>query len=170
MRLGRGVAWEWLVQAAAWRLLVGVFVVVGLVWDYRALPLQAPGAPGAWETTDAWLAHLELTAPSATLRDRLRQPSALGAVLFVGTAGDPTFPLTYYVVSYLAWPRRVGAVQCRDEDRQALPYVQVDDPITTVLFYQRSTPAALRPAIALGPHLAQAAEGERRAWTQYCSR
>ena len=165
----RGLSWEWLLQAAVWWLLVGVLVVVGLVWGYRGAQQQILGAPGAWETTDAWLAHLELDAPSATLSDRLRQTPS-GAVLFVGTAGDSSFPLTYYVVSYLAWPRVVGALQCRDQDRQAVPYVQVDERITTVLFYQRPAPTFLLPPTALGPRLGQTVEQETRPWTQYCSR
>ncbi|MCW5850212.1 MAG: hypothetical protein KIT87_09020 [Anaerolineae bacterium] len=159
-----------MIQKLVWWALIGVCVVYGLMGVRQAIQEQAPGAPGAWETTDAWLASLELASPSASIRASLTHPADEGAALFVGLAGDSSFPLTYYVISYLAWPRRVGAVQCGPQAGQAMPYVPLGTRITTVLFYRRTAPAFLGQATSLGPYLRQVSERETRDWTQYCSR
>ena len=169
LRLGDQWPLSQLAEVVLWWGLVGVLVVVGLLGGYRAFRQQALGAPGAWETTDAWLASADVAYPSATLRASLVQPPDEGAVLFVGSADDPTFPLTYYVISYLGWPRLVGALQCGAQ-RQAMPYVPIEDHITTVLFYRREAPSFLGQPIAIGPYIRQVSEREKRDWTKYCSR
>ena len=157
-------------QRGLWWALVGVFVAVGLVGVYRGARQQAPGAPGDWETTDAWLGMLEVPSPSLAVRESLRQAPASGAVLFVGSASDPTYTLTYYITSYLAWPRVVGALQCGAQDREAVPYLPVADRVTSVLFYQRPAPAFLGQGAPIGPHMSLVTEREKREWTDYCSR
>lgn len=159
-----------MIQKLVWWTLMGVLVVFGLMGVQQAIGQQALGAPGVWETTDAWLASLELASPSATLRASLARPTVEGSVLFVGQADDPSFPLTYYIISYLAWPRSVGAMQCGPQAGQAMPYVPIETRITTVLFYRRAAPAFLGQPTTLGPHLRQVSEQEKRDWTQYCSR
>lgn len=134
------------------------------------IPHQPAAAEGQWATSDRWLGVLQVPRPSDTIAGVLGNLPPEQMILFVGPQNEPSFILTYYLVSYLAWPRRVSAVQCGDPGQPPvlmfLP--QEQGSVLSVLYYFLEPPPWIGPGQAIGPRLRLIPASEIREWIWYC--
>lgn len=154
-----------------WAVTLTGFVVLGwagLAPHLDHLPVQAITE---WATTDAWLArNAGISTPSQALVDALERLPPEDPLLFVGPFDEPTFTLTYYVISYLAWPRQVSAIRCGQPD-DAPPAQHIwEQPSRTlgVVFYLLEPPDWLSTSQSVGSAFVVAACPEMREWASFC--
>jgi len=154
-----------------WALTLTGFVVLGwagLAPHLDHLPVQAITK---WATTDTWLArNAGISTPSQALVDALGRLPSDDPILFVGPFDEPTFTLTYYVISYLAWPRQVSAIRCgRPGDA---PPVERTPPKSVktggVVFYLLEPPDWLSTSQSVGSAFVVATCSEMRECTSFC--
>lgn len=154
-----------------WALTLTGFVVLGwagLAPHLDHLPVQAITE---WATTDAWLArNAGICTPSQALVDALERLPPEDPILFVGPFDEPTFTLTYYVISYLAWPRQVSAIRCgQPGDAPRVQYMWRQPSRTLgVVFYLLEPPDWLSTPQSVGSAFVVATCPEMREWVSFC--
>jgi len=128
---------------------------------------MAASAGGRYATTDTYLSVLQIPHPSEAVLAALTDVPANEAILFVGPSQEPSFGLTYQVISYLSWPRPAGAVECGQSGQ---PPVWVSRPregtkIGALLFYRLNPPAQIKESRkTIGPHLTLVPVSEQSEW------
>lgn len=152
-----------------WGCLVLIQLALGGQTFIRALQDGRPGPGNAFATSDAYLKGVAPANASATLLAGVAALPDQGSLLVVGSAQDSTLLLTYYTVSYLTWPRRVGAIQCQAAGQPPLMIVPPGGPITAALFYRVSPPRSLRAGRELGPRTLLVPMRGDDDWTRFCS-
>ena len=154
-----------------WALTLAGFVLLGregLAPHLDHLPVPAITK---WATTDAWLArNAGISTPSQALVDALERLPPEDPILFVGPLDEPTFTLTYYVISYLAWPRQVSAIRCGQPGDAPPGQYPPAEPVTTggVVLYLLEPPDWSLPRESVGSAFLVAACSEMRECTSFC--
>ncbi len=173
-----------LLKAACANLLL-IVAVVALVYgglslfNSRLAKLVAPNqlarsAGGDFATTDSYLSSLELPKPSEQVLAAVRQLPEDDAMIFIGPDSELQTELVYRTISYLSWPRQIGALHCgtKGEPPTLLFKPREDKPIRWLIFYRRQVPADLSASPAsmeLGAHLKLIPVQETKEWAFYCS-
>jgi hypothetical protein len=157
------------------RTLVGVILValtllVGAYYlrDER-VAVRSATWPSQWATSDQWLAYLQIPDPSATLVDTFRSLPPGTGVVFIGPASEAPIVPTYYAISYLAAPREMNAIFCRDGQPNApINELRPGRTVGAVLLYHMAKPAGLPEGRQLGPYLTLVQVQEALDWPSLC--
>jgi hypothetical protein len=151
--------------------IVAVFVAFGASEIAAPFMDQQPGPRGRFATTDGWLGVLMIPEPSRQVQAMLAAVPPDQPILLLAPDGEESSDLTFFVMSYLLWPRQAWWVKCR-EDLQtsrteallpANPYG-----VISVFFYRMEPPHTTLAVEALGPRLHVARSVEGRHWILYC--
>ena len=170
-----------------WRTIAGVvWAATVLLWlghglqlldttvedDRHADPSDQLPLSGRWVTSDRWLRMLGAPEPSETVRAALADLPADEAILLVGPADVDWFGQTYYVLSYLLWPRRVWGVACGRPGEPAQWLVGPSDaPRLRHALLASDPPLGPSPdGRAVTRSLAIVPLAETAAWTSFCPR
>jgi hypothetical protein len=141
---------------------------------YPAVADEADNAPPAASdeqaTTDGWLAAMGLSEPSATIRAVLATVPVEQGIFFIGPADQPALTLLFFNISTLAFPNKVGLIQCDPAGGPAA--VTISPPTHTLgaaLVWTPDTAYAPGPGEPVGPFLHLVTGTGATEWTSFCS-
>lgn len=125
---------------------------------------------GDYASSDRFIAGLEISQPSQTVRAALAELPPDETAVFVAPVNDPTFTQTYLTFSYLSWPRQLAVLGCgAGQPPQALFQPRAGVRVTRAFFYLQAPPPRLsRDSRVLGPNLKFTRVVEGDDWTTYC--
>lgn len=132
---------------------------------------MSKAAGGVYDTTDRYLAPLEIPNPSEAALKAMASVPPEDAIVFVTSNDDEHSELVYRTVAYLGWPRPIGEARCGEagESPQLLFQPRDGQPIKWFFFYRVRPPLELaQTSQMIGPHLILAT-AELKEWKSYCS-
>jgi hypothetical protein len=131
----------------------------------------ARAAGGVYDTTDCYLAALQIPFPSEQVLKVFSAIPTEDTMMFITPGNDAQTELVYRSISYLGWPRPIGEVRCKpDGSAESLFAPRSERPIRWLIFHDIASPADLKPRLmAIGPHLTIAPVSELKEWKSYCS-
>ena len=154
-----------------WAVTLAGFVLLGRDGLAPRLDHLPVAAITKWATTDAWLArNAGISTPSQALVDALERLPSDDPILFAGPFDEPTFTLTHYMISYLAWPRQVSLIKCGQPGD--VPSVELTPPPSVktggVVLYLLERPDWSLPRESVGGAFVVAPCSETRQCTSFC--
>jgi hypothetical protein len=151
-------------------IIAVVFVLAGARGLNNRIQVEPAPAVGAYATTDSYLAdQLLLARPSNAVVEALAGFPPDASLLFVGSSDDRHFIQTYYVITYLAWPRSVAAIACDGQGRAQLAGGRApESAASTILVRYALSTTDLAPAQSIGPRLTITAAAGARALASVC--
>ena len=121
-------------------------------------------------STDAWLAELGVDDPADTIRSVLAEVPSDQGIFFIGPADQPALTLFFYNVSTLAFPNKVGLIQCDPGGGRAdVPISPPTHTLGAALVWTPATPYAPGPGRPVGPFLHLVTGTGATEWTSFCS-